>query len=217
MKNFLTAKITRRYLNKFITEHANSDGLVLDLGCGSGKYAKYFKQRIGFDMKPGQGVDVVGDAHQLPFEDEKFDTILCAEVLEHLREPAKAIVEMRRVLKKGGLLILSTRFIFPLHDTPGDFWRFTKYGLKELFKGWEIIELTEEEGTIKTLAVLLQRVGYQTELRGGKFSKLIIFALAKFIDCLPNLIRKEYGDIGKNNSEKNIMASGYYLVGRKTI
>lgn len=215
LKEFLTSKITRKNLEKFVSKYS-SDKLTLDLGCADSPYSSYFKNRIGFDVKVGKGVDVVGDAHNLPFENEKFDVVLCTEVLEHLHSPHIAASEMKRVLKMGGLLILSTRFIFPIHDAPDDFYRYTKYGLKYLFKdGWEILELKEETGTKDAMAVLLQRLGYQTKLKCNIFSKMALFLLAKIICVFPSLIDKEFGDINHLAEEKNILTSGYYLACRK--
>jgi len=215
LKEFLTSKITRKNLEKFVSQHG-SDELTLDLGCANSPYSRYFNKRIGFDIKKGEGVDVVGDAHNLPFGDNKFDAILCTEVLEHLHSPQVAIAEMKRVLKKGGHLILSTRFIFPIHDAPDDFYRYTKYGLKYLFKeGWEILELEEEVNTKNTLAVLIQRIGYQANFKGGAFIKAAIFVLAKIIYFLPSLIKEQFSDINKIGNENNIMTSGYYLVCQK--
>lgn len=213
-KEFLTSKITRNNLNKFISKHS-SDKLTLDLGCANSPYAHYFKNRIGADIAAGKGVDVICDAHNLPFEDEKFDNILCTEVLEHLHSPEIAISEMERGLKKGGKLILTTRFIFPLHDVPNDYYRFTKYGLKYLFRNWEIIELNEEVSTMETLAVLLQRINYQCKGILLKPLKPLIFIVAKIIPLFSFLIKEEYGDIGRKTAEKNIMTSGYYLVCQK--
>jgi len=210
----LTSKITRQKLDLFIRKH-QSRKLTLDIGCFNSPYTKYFPNRIGLDIQAGQSVDVVADAHQLPFKSEKFDNILCTEVLEHLHSPYLAIAEMKRVLKSGGKLILSTRFIFPLHDVPNDYYRYTKYGLKYLFKDWQIIELKEEANTLTTLAVLLQRIGYQCEILGFRPLKLLFFLKAKIISWFSFIITKEYGDIRKEQLETNIMASGYYLVARK--
>jgi len=214
-RNLLTKKITREKINKFIAKH-KSDKLTLDLGCSNKpNYKGFFPNRIGLDIKSGEGIDVVADAHNLPFENEKFDIILCTEVLEHLHSPHIAVSEMKRVLKKGGLLILTTRFIFPIHDAPNDYYRFTKYGLKYLFNDWEIIELIEETNTKDTIAVLLQRIGYQTKMILNLFNKFLIFLFAKILYYSPNIIKKEFGDIGKNINENNIMTSGYYIVCKK--
>src|SRR3989339_113906 len=214
LNKFLTRKITRVELEKFISENS-SDRLTLDLGCSNSPYSHYFKNRIGLDVNKGRGVDVVADAHDLPFEDGKFDIILCTEVLEHLHSPHVAISEMKRVLKVGGKLILTTRFIFPIHDDPGDYFRYTKYGLRYLFKDWNVISLVEEVGTKDAFAVLLQRIGFQTDLLGGMATKIMVFALARLINAMPSLIRDEFGDIRKQSRENNILTSGYYLVANK--
>ncbi len=214
LKIGLTSKITRPRIKRFIKAHQDH-GLTLDIGCGHVAYQKYFPNYIGFDIQPGLKVDVVGDAHNLPFKDEKFDNILCTEVLEHLHSPEIAISEMKRVLKKGGKLILTTRFIFPLHDIPNDYYRFTKYGLKYLFKEWKILELKEETDTIGSIAVLLQRIGYQCEVLYLKPFKVFFFLLSKLILPFSFIITKEFGDISKKHSEKNIITSGYYLVCEK--
>jgi SAM-dependent methyltransferase len=215
IKKVLTSKITREKIENFIKNYS-TDKLTLDLGCANSWYTKYFKNRIGLDIYKGKGVDVVGDAHSLPFEDNKFDLILCTEVLEHLHSPQIAISEMHRVLKKDGLLILTTRFIFPLHDSPNDFYRYTKFGLEYLFKeGWRIERLEEEVNTKNTIAVLIQRIGYQTNLKGGVFVKIFIFLIAWLIYVLPNFIKEEYGNMSKSIKVDNILTSGYYLVCRK--
>jgi ubiquinone/menaquinone biosynthesis C-methylase UbiE len=75
IKEFLTAKLTRKKIDDFIIQHRSAEKLVLDLGCGDGSYKALFPNRIGFDHRPGANVDVVGDAHQMPFTNEKFDLI----------------------------------------------------------------------------------------------------------------------------------------------
>ena len=100
----ITSKLTRVQLEKFVKKY-QSDGYTLDIGCAHSPYSQYFSHRVGLDIKPGPGVDVVGDVYHLPFKDEQFDNILCTEVLEHLPLPQTAISEMTRVLKIGGLLI----------------------------------------------------------------------------------------------------------------
>ena len=214
IKDLLTKKITRDILDKFLLKNS-SEKLTLDLGCSGSPYSKYFKNRIGFDIKEGVGVDVVGDAHNLPFEDRKFDIGLCTEVLEHFHTPQLAISEMKRVLKSGGKLILTTRFIFPIHDAPHDYYRYTKYGLKHLFKDWEVLSLEEEVNTINTLSVLLQRIGYQTQLKMNSLSKVFIFLLSKIVTLFSFLIKKEYEDIERSVEESYIMTSGYYIVCKK--
>jgi SAM-dependent methyltransferase len=215
IKSWLITKLTRKKLNKFI-EQNRSDLYTLDIGCSNSPYSKFFPNRIGFDINKGEGVDVVGDAHNQPFNDNKFDIILCTEVLEHLRNPKVAISEMRRVLKPNGKLILTTRFIFPLHDTPGDYYRYTIYGLRELFKdGWKIEKVEYEANTIQTIAILIQRIAFQCDILWFRPFKLFLLILSKIIYCLSFVITKEYGDKTNTKEEKNILSSGYYIVAIK--
>lgn len=213
-KTHINRKITRNHLEKFIKKY-KSNRLTLDIGCDISRYAQYFPNRIGLDIKKGEKVDLVGSIYELPFEENKFDNILCTEVLEHLTSPKRGIKEMKRVLKQGGTIILSTRFLFPLHGVPDDYYRFTKYGLQHLFKDWEIVELREEVNTLETFSVLLQRVCYQCKGFFLRPLKLLIFIIAKIIPVFSFLIKEEYGDKKRTKPEKNIMISGYYLVARK--
>lgn len=210
--NWLRTKLTRKELNKFIEEN-KSDLFTLDIGCSNSPYSKFFPNRIGFDINKGKGVDVVGDAHNQPFNDNEFDIILCTEVLEHLKKPKMAISEVKRVLKPDGKLMLTTRFIFPLHDTPGDYYRYTIYGLKELFKaGWEIEKIEYESNTIQTIAILIQRIAFQCDILWFKPFKLFFLIISKIIYCLGFVVTKEYGDKINRREEKNILSSGYYIV-----
>lgn len=209
-------KITRKHLEKFLAKHA-SDKNTLDIGSGGSLYGynRFFSNRTTVDIDPARNPEIIGDIHNLPFKDEEFDVVLCVEVLEHVLEPKKAIQEMNRVLKKGGTLVLTTRFVYPIHDAPNDYWRFTKYGLKELFKEWDIQELTAETHTFSALAVLFQRVAYQSKLRFNAIAKFKLLFFAWVLNKMNWLIKDEYGDIKKETSETDILTSGYYLVAEK--
>ena len=100
-------------------------------------------------------VDVICDAHNLPFDSEKFDLILCIEVLEHLKNPQKAIDEMFRVLKQDGEIIISTRFIFPFHPDPFDYYRFTVQSLEDLLIKFSDLKIKPAGGLPVSVAMLL--------------------------------------------------------------
>ncbi len=207
-------KITRKNLEKFLEKYATTER-VLDLGSGGSSYGSFFPNRITVDIDPKRNPDIVADAQKLPFKDGEFSFVLCTEMLEHTLNPFKVEEELRRVMAKGGTLILSTRFVYPLHDAPHDYWRFTKYGLTKLFEAWEIIELRAETETFSAIGALIQRVGFQTKLKLNKLAKFLLFATAWLLDRLNWLILEEYGDIGKTKKESQIMATGYYLAAKK--
>jgi SAM-dependent methyltransferase len=215
----ITRKITRPRLRAFLTQYANK-GKTLDIGCGNDPYSDLFPNRTTLDVeaRDGVAVDIIADAHDLSqIENGSFDVILCAEVLEHLHSPHLAIAEFERVLKTGGMLLLSTRFIFPLHDVPGDYFRYTKYGLRHLLKNFEVVELKEETNTIETLAVLYQRIGFQCDTLWFRPFKILWFIQAKFLMLFSWLLTKEHGDISNKKEEKGILSSGYYVAARKRL
>lgn len=213
----LTRKITRPRLGAFLKRYA-TEAHTLDIGCGNAQYGSLFPNVTTLDIeaRPSVRVDIVGDAHDLHMiADASYAVVLCTEVLEHLHTPHRAIAEFARVLQPGGLLILSTRFIFPLHDAPGDYFRYTKYGLRHLLHEWEIIELVEEAGTMETLAVLFQRIGFQCDTLWLRPFKLVWFVLARVFQLFRGVITREYGDIRHRQPEQHILASGYYVAARK--
>lgn len=212
----LTAKLTRVTLDRFVQAHGGP-GRTLDIGAQNGPYAAFFPNRIALDIRPRRGVHVVADAQALGIADGTFDVVLCTEVLEHLPEPQRAIDEMFRVLRPGGLLLLTTRFLFPIHDAPHDYFRFTKYGLRHLLRAFVIVEIREETDTIGAIAVLLQRLGMQARTVGPAASRALWLVSARVVRPLGFLIRQEYGDSRRTTAETGIMTSGYHVACRRPL
>lgn len=210
----LSTKLTRVTLDRFIEAHA-STGRTLDIGAQNGPYAGFFPNRVALDIRPGHGVQVLGDAQALGLSSSAFDVVLCTEVLEHLPEPQRAIDEMFRVLKPGGTLLLTTRFLFPIHDAPHDYFRFTKYGLRHLLKRFEIVALQEETDSLGALAVLLQRLGMQARTIGPVPLRAAWLLAARMVRPFSFLIVREYGDSRRLTPETGIMTSGYHVACRK--
>lgn len=75
-------------------------------------------------------IDRHDDIEDLQFPDNHFNAVVCWSVLEHVPAPERAIAEMRRVLKPGGLIWVQLPFLFPYHADPHDFWRVTPAGLR---------------------------------------------------------------------------------------
>jgi len=88
----------------------------------------FFSKKIyfGLDMRQGVGVNITGCVEHLPFKNESVGTLLSVATLEHVENPIKAFDEFYRVVsKKGGMVVLTSVFNFPIHAYPNDFWRFT--------------------------------------------------------------------------------------------
>lgn len=98
-----------------------------------------------FDIKEGENVTMVGDAHRLSqyFPRDSFDFVHSVSVFEHLAMPWVVATEMNQVLKTGGVAFVATHQSIGMHDRPWDFWRFSDRAFHSLFNeatGFEILE-----------------------------------------------------------------------------
>jgi SAM-dependent methyltransferase len=110
---------------------------------------------VNVDLLALPGVTVVGDAEQLPFVAAVFERIECDAVLEHVRDPVRAMAEIERVLAPGGYLHLVTPFCHPFHEYPSDYRRFTLDGLKALAGGLDPVAEGWRTGPTATLLVFV--------------------------------------------------------------
>lgn len=141
---------------KYFSKKTESEGMknVLDLGCGSKPYESIFSfadKFVGFDVEENERVDFVGFNWDLPFNDNEFDCLISTQVIEHTAKIPETIQEIKRVVKSGGLVYISVPLAFPEHGIPYDFYRFTRFGLMELFKDFEIIRIKSHNGYLSTM------------------------------------------------------------------
>jgi SAM-dependent methyltransferase len=174
---------------RVIVEHMKkaapyAHGRLLDVGCGNKPHEAIFRpyvdEYVGVeheatfavtDAAKRGGPDVLYDGKRLPFEDASFDTVMAIEVLEHTPEPARLLAEMRRVLRKGGTLIVSAPFSFRLHEEPHDYFRYTPYGMRELLGqvGLDVVEQWAQGGL---WTVIGHKLNVYLALRLGRFQAL---------------------------------------------
>lgn len=187
---------------------------TLDLGCGNAPGADDFPNRIGMDIARASGAHVIADAHFLPFPPGTFDTILCSEVLEHLTDPERAVREMARVLASGGKLVLTTPFVYPIHEAPHDYRRFTFYGLKRLFQPvFEIREIKSLYSEEQTIAILIQRIAFQREDSPLRRHIYLLFAHLIY-RLLPASGAQRYQGLDRD-VEGPFLTAGYLLIAEK--
>jgi len=125
--------LLREQVRKFAGELRGS---VLDVGGGDGKRYRHLLQHAesyrSLDTNAKLSPDVVGSAEDIPLDDASVDSILCTQLLEHLPHPRRALSEMLRALKPGGLILLSAPQWNELHEEPHDYFRYTCFGLRTM-------------------------------------------------------------------------------------
>jgi SAM-dependent methyltransferase len=141
----------RELVRRFILERDRKITKILDIGCGTGETMSFVKNLLpnsevwGIDPSPvgvaftrGRGHKLVkiAKAENLPFKNNIFDVVLILDVLEHIKDEAGVLKEIKRVLKPGGKVLITgpaLKFIWSKHDTEqGHVTRFTRHQLKGL-------------------------------------------------------------------------------------
>jgi SAM-dependent methyltransferase len=141
--------------NELIDRHLpRLKGRVLELGAGPDAYLEVDgTQVISLDIDRQFAPTVTADAHALPFADASFDGVIASQVFEHLHDPSVAAGELARVMRPGACLILAVPFLYWVHQEPHDYYRYTAYGLRQIFEGPFEIEHLDGYGTRFTVAL----------------------------------------------------------------
>jgi SAM-dependent methyltransferase len=92
------------------------------------------KAYVGCDMRPGPGVDRIEDVTAIGLPDQSAGTVLCIETLEHVFEVRRAFDEVLRILRPGGVLVITSPLNFRIHGYPDDYWRLTPNCLRRLLE-----------------------------------------------------------------------------------
>jgi SAM-dependent methyltransferase len=192
--------------------------LVLDAGAGEGQYRPYFQnsQYVGVDLGVGDSawdygrLDAVCDLSALPFGAGVFRAALNVVTLEHLRDPQLALCEISRVLKHGGELLLVAPHEWEVHQSPHDYFRYTRHGLELLLgrAGFQEIRVEPAGGYFRLLARRLLN-GLQFFTGGARW---ILFLPAAFLLVPPALILPLLDGL---DAQKNFTL-GYICTARKS-
>ena len=161
----------------------------LDVGCGTRPYEIHFPKGTYFGVDvdhSGRDIklkspDFFYDGTILPFQNSIYDGVICTQVLEHVTDPKQIISEISRVLKPGGVLIVSIPFAWQEHEEPFDFFRYSSYGMGMMLreKGFNVTQCSKDLGAIESIAVLLN-----VYISNNLSSKWVSY-FVNFLICFP--------------------------------
>jgi len=164
--DFFVIKHLEVFLNNAINLYIYDGMVIADIGCGEQPLRDLIESKgckyVGIDISQNakMNIDVIASITNIPIPDNTFDCIICTEVLEHVVNTHLAFIEMKRLIKKGGCLIITTPFCYPLHEEPYDYVRLTRhYLLAEADANKLSIVSNQESGNeIEVIATLLSSI-----------------------------------------------------------
>lgn len=219
----LLPRVLRRYILHF--EAAIEDAIasfsaslsdrarVLDAGAGEGVHLKYFEKcrYIGVDLAVGdpgwdyKKLDAIANLTALPFRERCFDACINIVTLEHVREPGRALREIERTLAPGGRLLLIVPHEWEVHQSPHDYFRYTRHGVEYLLReaGFEEFTITPVGGYFRLMS---RRV-----FNGLQFFPGPLMLLAALFLAPPALVLPWFDSLDR---ERNFTL-GYICIARK--
>lgn len=201
----------RNCINAFsrIFNSLNENTVAISIGGGPKKTNKYL---TNINIGPFHNVDVVGDAHKLPYADCSIDVVYCEAVLEHLASPTLAISEVYRALKDGGKALFVTPFMQPYHGYPFHYQNFTLSGHVNLFKQQGFI--IQESGTCVGPSYALYHIVFSYIKEYVPFPlSLLRFPWGLFA----RVFIRQFDRLLNNKIDSHKMASTTYVIAEKGI
>lgn len=121
-------------------------GKVVDIGGGrSPDYFDFFRKEgiISIEAVDGSMSEIDFEKDKLPYNDGTVDTVVCANVLEHVYNYRWLVREMERILKTGGTLVGFVPFLINYHPDPHDYFRYTDESLRRIFEdaGFMVVDI----------------------------------------------------------------------------
>lgn len=184
------------------------DDLCIAIGGGP---SRRHNNLLNLNIGPFDNVDIVADAHYLPYAANCVDAIFCEAVIEHLYNPLLAIKEMYRVLKQNGIVLSITSFLQPYHGFPDHYQNLTLTGHETYFamNGFEVIESGTCGGPTYSLIILTYQ--YLRNYLPKFIGKLVYYPYLISAMLLLKTIDKRL-NIKRNSHE---LASSTYVIGKK--
>jgi SAM-dependent methyltransferase len=203
-RRFRKKKVSRVNIEKLCQEYATE--LPTLLIHESIEYRRYFPNSFTVSKRPDKNVDRHVDIF---YEDlraiasESYEVIACIGLLEHVPDPQRLIDDLHRILKPGGKLIFHASGAFSFHEGPNDYFHFTPFSVRLLFRNWRRIEMLRGSSQpFETIGILIQRILIQCDV--SPLARPFIELLHTAIPLLDRFITRQYDTAGRRSIEHEI-------------
>lgn len=207
----------RRIIDEDLAGHDKLiKGTIVDVGGRKIKHKGFFrfksekiKEVITVNIEKDIGADIIASAENIPLPDNSADTVMMTEVLEHLQKPKEAVKEAARLLKSGGHMIISSPFLYPIHNDPDDYQRLTASWFRQTLEdnNLEITEIKEQGFLFTVILDSLKQIISQIKFTPVRWMAALLFLPAAEIFLIwekklpPQAIKSHVG--------------GYFIVAKK--
>lgn len=207
-------KNLKKFINLSIEKKLNKNKNINVLNIGSGgeledliknSFQNIYSIDIDEKRNPNQLLDICDENFEKKIKINP-SLVCCFEVLEHTKNPEKAIKNIFSIMSKNDYFLVSVPFNFHIHDEPNDFYRFTFYGLKMLFKDFSEVEIKKRNGWLESIFVNLIRLEKEKNIISkivGKFFIIAYYIFYPLIIIIQKIIIS------------NKLTTGYYIEAKK--
>jgi SAM-dependent methyltransferase len=199
---FSKRKLSTKNLDRLCREYA-SPKKTLVIHSEDVDYKPYFPNSYTVTKRADHKPDLVCDLYYSDLSkipDESYEMILCTGLLEHIPEPSELISNLHRILKPKGRLVISASAVFSFHECPDNFFHFTPYGFRLLFKNWDHFEMLRGASQpFETIGILMQRILMQCEINPlARFPVEVLSRLFRFLDFF---VVRQYDTVKFSNDQ----------------
>lgn len=203
--SFRKRKLSTKNLDRLCRENATEE-LALIVHSEDVKYKPYFPNAYTVTKRSDKPADFHVDVHYRDLskiKSESYKVIVCTGLLEHVPDPQCLIDELHRILVPGGKLVISASAIFPFHEGPNNFFHFTPFSFRLLFRDWSRFQMLRGASQpFETIAILLQRILMQSEI-WPPVRPLIEF-LTVIVPVFDRFVGKQYDSTWEVTSDHEI-------------
>jgi len=223
----ISYSLRRHYVDEFHFKHVSkleARSLVLDLGGNRiGKRGLFDIESFELDvvyanLSVAKRPHVKAMAEHVPFKEATFDVVVCSELLEHVLDPIQVLVEIFRVLRKDGLVLICVPFMTRIHGDPTDFGRYTDYYWSQILGGvgFKNVIIESQGGFWSVLAEMIRCFVYAKTASWDSRMAFWLGVLERIVyECKHKALELDISNMQGQISQPTGFTTGFGIIGVK--